>query len=207
MCAIFGSYDVDKFYELAKLNSYRGSHSYSIAYYNGKNVSLLTQGFGEFPEVDLDKNYYYIGHVQAPTTDSKDCNSIHPANDMGDYLWHNGIIKDYQIKVWQNAWSKDWTWDTKWLLHLINAGDIEGTLSEADGSFACLWYGKYNPSIHLFRNDNCPMFINGHDFSSTKFDGAESIESGHFYSYNIENGWIKDKRTFKTKNKFYWSAG
>ena len=86
MCAIFGSFDKEKFFELAKLNSYRGSHSYSIAYYDRKNVAIVDKGFGEFPEIDLDNNYYYIGHVQAPTTDSKDKNSIHPANDMGDYM-------------------------------------------------------------------------------------------------------------------------
>jgi glutamine phosphoribosylpyrophosphate amidotransferase len=206
MCAIFGSYDQDMFYELMRVNSYRGSYSYSISYYDGKKMSVVEKDFGTMPEKDLEPNYFYIGHVQAPTTDSKDATSIHPANDRGDYLWHNGIIKDYQVKKWQSDWKKEWVWDTKWLLYLLNSGGLENVLSEADGSFACLWYGKYNPSLYLFRNDNCPMFIDGHDFSSTKFDNSESIESGQFYTYNIEDGWIKDRKTFETKNKFYWSA-
>lgn len=207
MCAIFGSFDRDKFYELAKLNSYRGSHSYSISYYDRKNIHVLDKGLGDFPELDLDKQYYYIGHVQAPTTDSKDIDSVHPANDKGDYLWHNGIIKDYQIKVWQNSWDKDWSWDTKWLLYLLNTGNVDNVLSEADGSFACLWYGKYNPSLYMFRNENSPMFIEGHDFSSTKFDKSTPIEPGAFYAFHTEKGWVPNYNKFKTKNKFYWSAG
>jgi len=206
MCAIFGSYDQDSFFELMRKNSYRGSYSYSISYYDGKKIQVIEKDFGSMPVKDLEPNYYYIGHVQAPTTDNKDTTSIHPANDRGDYLWHNGIIKDYQVKKWQSDWKKEWTWDTKWLLYLLNTGDTERVLSEADGSYACLWYGKYNPSIYLFRNDNCPMFIKGHDFSSTKFDNAESIESGAFYAFSMEKGWVPNYNKFKTKNTFYWSA-
>ena len=206
MCAIFGSYDQDMFYELMRKNSYRGSFSYSISYYDGKKINVVEKDFGSMPIKDLEPNYYYIGHVQAPTTDSKDVTSIHPANDRGDYLWHNGIIKDHQVKKWQSDCKKEWTWDTKWLLYLLNTGDKERVLSEADGSYACLWYGKYNPSIYLFRNDNCPMFINGHDFSSTKFDNSESIESGAFYAFSKEKGWVPNYNKFKTKNTFYWSA-
>lgn len=206
MCAIFGSFDADKFYELEKLNSYRGSHSYSISYYDGHRLDVVTRGFGRMPNITLEKDMFYIGHVQAPTTDSKDMTSIHPANDRGDFLWHNGIIKDYQVKQWQKEWSKEWTWDTKWLLYLLNTGDTEKVLSEADGSFACLWFGKYNPSLFLFRNDNCPMFVNGTDFSSTKFEDAESIDSGQFYQFDKEKGWVSHYKRFETKNTFYWSA-
>lgn len=205
MCAIFGTKDQDRFFELMKLNSYRGAHSYSISYYDGNRLDVVKKGFGEMPRIDLEDGYYYIGHVQAPTTDSKDEASIHPANDRGDYLWHNGIIKDYQVKQWQQSWKKEWSWDTKWLLYLLNTGDTERVLSEADGSFACLWYGKYNPTIYLFRNDNCPMFVKEDEFSSTKFEGSDSIESGVFYAYN-KDSWIDTTKTFKTKNTFYWSA-
>lgn len=206
MCAIFGSFDKDTFYELMRANSYRGSHSYSISYYDGKQVDVVEKGFGEMPVKDLDDSYYYIGHVQAPTTDSKDIDSIHPAKDKGDLLWHNGIIKDYQIRKWQDEWHKEWRWDTKWLLYLLNTGDTERVLSEADGSFACLWYGKYNPTLYLFRNDNCPMHIRGHEFSSTKYEGFEPIESEQFYQFSIESGWVEHYNRFKTKNTFYWSA-
>ena len=206
MCAIFGSYDIDTFIYLRDANSYRGSHSYSISYYDGNRIAVVDKGLGEMPERKLEKGMFYIGHVQAPTTDGKDIDSVHPAKDKGDLLWHNGIIKDHQIKNWQSQWKKDWAWDTKWLLYLLNSGDPVKTLSEADGSFACLWYGKYNPYLYLFRNDNCPMFIDGHDFSSTKFVGAQSIMSGQFYFFDSKQGWLPHYNRFETKDTFYWSA-
>lgn len=206
MCAIFGSYDIDTFYHLRDVNSYRGSHSYSISIYNGKSVSVVDKGFGKMPELELDKGNYFIGHVQAPTTDSKEYDNIHPAKDKGDLLWHNGIIKSHQVTKWQNAWQKEWTWDTKWLLWLLNTGNPVDALSQADGSFACIWYGKYNPYLYMFRNDNCPMFIKGTDFSSTADRNYESIQSGQFYMFDLKRGWIPHYNRFETKDTFYWSA-
>lgn len=206
MCAIVGSFDIDEFYDLVKRNSYRGSHSYSIAAFDiyTEQVEIIDKGFGEMPVKDIhNTNKYLIGHVQAPTTDSKNESSIHPAVDRGDLLWHNGIIKAHQVKEWQTVWKKQWEWDTKWLLHNLNTGDIQKTLSEADGSFACLWYHQYS-GLSLFRNENSPMFVKGHTISSTRFAGSESLESGVVFDFKL-GGWIKSDKKFKTAEEFFWS--
>tara|TARA_R110001592_G_scaffold131190_4_gene344844 strand:+ start:871 stop:1494 length:624 start_codon:yes stop_codon:yes gene_type:complete len=205
MCGIFASRDKMRFYELAAKNSYRGSHSHSISYYDGNKIQVMTKGLGEMPEIDLEDGYYYIGHVQAPTTDVSDEN-IHPAFDKGDYLWHNGIILNSQIKKWQESWKEKWTWDTYFMLWNMNSGPTEDILSETKGSFACVWYGKYQPSLTAFRNDNSPLFYTEEgDLSSTKTDNSLSLDSGVFYSLSKDKKWVKTEKVFKTKDEFYWS--
>ena len=205
MCSIFGSTDMDEFYELAELNSHRGTYSHSIGVISQYHTSLysLDKGYGPMPEVDLPyspNGYLYVGHQQAPTTEAKDDTNIHPSVGFG-HLWHNGIIKDHQVKKWQQEYAMDDAWDTKLLHRHLELKQFEG-LSKADGSFACLYH--FLGSLYLFRNDNCPMFVKGSTFSSTKFDGSESLESCVVYNYK-DNNWNKTNRTFKTATEFYWS--
>ena len=203
MCSIFGSRDKKEFFELAKLNSYRGTHSHSIAVVYDNSVSsidILEKDFGPLQERDLPDGSLYIGHQQAPTTKSADNKSIHPSEGFG-YLWHNGIIKDHQVKKWQSEYVMDDTWDTRLLHRHLEKKQFQG-LSEADGSFACLYY--FMGSLWLFRNDNCPMFVKGSSFSSTKFEGSESIKSQVVYDYK-NNTWNETNKTFKTNTQFYWS--
>jgi len=205
MCSIFGSATKDEFFELAELNGYRGAHSHSIATYDllSCELKILEQDFGPVTKRDLPEGKFYIGHQQAPTTDAKDKQSIHPARHANSYLWHNGIIKDHQIKQWQLQENNVEPWDTKWILmKLLREGT--DTLSNVDGSFACLWSRK--EFLYLFRNDNCPMFIEGSTFSSTKFPGSSSIAPGQFYLLQNASKWtIMDNMRFKTKEQFYWS--
>lgn len=201
MCALFGSSDRELFNELAKLNSYRGSHSYSVATTDFNGVSLVAKGLGEFQMPDVTAPYY-IGHTQAPTTEAKSISSVHPSEIEGSFLWHNGIIKDHQVKKWQQTLNLLEPWDTKLLHHLMYYHHPDDVLSEADGSFACVWYDGND--IFLFRNTNCPLFTDGASYSSTQFSGSESIEPNIFYK-------LKDKIiektniTFETNNEFYWS--
>lgn len=207
MCSIFGSADRDEFFKLAKLNSYRGTHSHSVAavsLYHQTSLYSLDKGFGPLPEVVLPTSkdgFLYIGHQQAPTTKAKEDTNIHPSEGFG-HLWHNGIIKEHQVKKWQKEYDMDDAWDTKLLHRHIERKQFEG-LSEADGSFACLYH--FLGSLYLFRNDNCPMFVKGSTFSSTKFDGSESIDSNIVYKFNYNNAWVKTTRAFKTKTEFFWS--
>ena len=206
MCGIFASRNKDKFYELAKLNSYRGSHSHSISYYNGSKVSIVTKGLGPMPEIDLDEDYLIIGHVQEPTTERSENENIHPAYKGGDYLWHNGIILDTQVKKWQEEHQfQKVTWDTYILLTCLLNGDPCERLSNSEGSFACIWYGKFNPFLSCFRNDNSPLFYDKEgNLSSTKFENSLSLDSGKFYSY-VDNKWKSTDMRFDTKDNFYWS--
>ena len=108
--------------------------------------------------------YYYIGHQQAPTTEAKDLQAIHPAVEDGALLWHNGIIKADDVVRLQRLYETDEKWDTQLLLR-----DYLDTcnLSQIDGTFACVLYSDYQ--LRIFRNEISPMFYNEQgDISSTK---------------------------------------
>ena len=112
MCSITGSKDLKKLKELIELNSYRGVHSHSITVFDPGGVvdtmfipfDILYQKKGLGPLIfdnhDLSeyKDAYYLVHQQAPTTESKNSNAIHPAIHNDNMLWHNGIIKHKQVE-------------------------------------------------------------------------------------------------------------
>ena len=203
MCAIFGSRDKKEFFELAKLNGYRGVHSHSLAYLKDGFLQIVEKDFGPLEEQDLPENALYIGHQQAPTTDAKDKDSIHPATYYSAHLWHNGIIKDHQVKQWQEEDKHNWPWDTMHLAYRLSSKGYD-VLSEADGSFACLYWTGHE--LNLFRNSNCPMFISNSSFSSTKFAGAVPILPERVYKYDENQyAWFSTKQSFKTKETFFWS--
>lgn len=137
-----------------------------------------------------------IGHIQAPTSTQTDESAIHPAGVGNTLLWHNGIIKEAQLSQWN---SRD-EWDTLCISKLIGEKGFD-SLSRVDGSFACVYL---NGELSMFRNDNCPMFIDGSSFSSTKFNNSTPIEPGVIYQYD-NNEFIKTNILFETKETFYWS--
>ena len=203
MCSIIGSYDVEEVKVLAKLNSYRGQHSHSIAVIKDTVLSFLRRGLGPLPLEDLDNlpKGYIICHQQAPTTDAKDSSSIHPAEYQQCLLWHNGIVKDKQIKQWQKDYDDLLSWDTMWINQFIASKGFSG-LSEIDGTFACAYYNGEH--TYIFRNANSPLFRKGSTISSTKFDGSVLIDSGKIFQ--LENAsWEETPYIFKTKEQFFWT--
>jgi len=177
MCSIFGSFSRDKLLELADLNKYRGQHSYSYSYFYGGAFGTdvtITKSLGELPyeDIEIPEGAYCIAHMQAPTTDNKTIDFVHPAYKSGKLLWHNGIIKDHWVKKAMKEYNLDNSWDTYLILHkYIN----EGTLDNIDGTFSCVYFG--NGSLQLFRNEISPLFIDdNYNISSTKFEGSRSLE-------------------------------
>ena len=212
MCAIFGSKDKDKFLELAELNQYRGNFAHSTTvfqtglfqhYPDAERVVHVTTntGEGEFKDsITMSeaeyKTTYYLGHVQAPTTDSVE---THPSNINGDLLWHNGIIKDYQVQEWkQELGNRDW--DTELLhRHLVLGGDLDNV----DGTFSCARYTKDN--IFLFRNEISPLFYDDDmNISSTKFDDSLETESGVMYLMDLVKNNLEPMFRFETKENPYY---
>jgi len=75
-----------------------------------KTTGILTVLVQKMGTVNLDPvmiapNNYAIVHVQAPTTEARTLDSVHPAIIIDRYkswpqkaLWHNGIIKAEQVK-------------------------------------------------------------------------------------------------------------
>ena len=172
MCAIVGSFKREKLLELIELNSYRGSHSYSFTTIDPVNgLWLRAREFGTInPDIiQIPNSGYAIVHVQAPTTEAKTTNNIHPAMDGETRLWHNGIIKAYYVKTLQAKFGQDTGWDTELLLRAVNSSRDE--LCNIDGSFSCLWHD--GDRAYLFRNDISPMFYDNElSISSTKFEGS-----------------------------------
>jgi glutamine phosphoribosylpyrophosphate amidotransferase len=201
MCALFGSSNKELFLELAKLNSYRGNHSYSVSTYDFCAVDVRVKALGEFVMPDIDA-LYYIGHTQAPTTEAKSTSSIHPSVVEHSYLWHNGIIKEHQVKKWQKSLNLLEPWDTKLLHQLLYSGNATEVLSEADGSFACVWFME--GSLYLFRNANCPLYTDGMSYSSTEFTNSYPLDCDIIYKLT-DRGLIRTSMQFKTAQNFYWS--
>lgn len=200
MCAITGSLYKNKLKELYALNAYRGELSYSLASFRPANDKVvfqtLFQESGKMPDGLIDsvpttEGDFLIAHSQAPTTNSK---NVHPAVYGDAMLWHNGIIKQKNIK--------DGTWDTEWLLeNIIDYG--WSALSRVDGTFACiLYWGGY---LYAFRNEISPLFIDQHfNISSTKFEGSESLTPNRVWKINLETGYLDVVAYFDTfENPYY----
>jgi asparagine synthetase B (glutamine-hydrolysing) len=196
MCAIVGSFKKETIRELFALNAYRGQLSYSLCGMS-KDIQLigLQRGEGQLPIGFIDEfiqSEYYIGHSQAPTTDTK---NIHPAQIGQDMLWHNGIVKQKNIS--------SGVWDTEWILQGINTKGFD-FLSDVDGSFACILYK--NNVLYVFRNEISPLFVDDNlNISSTKFQESRSLEANTVYKIDLEKLQLIPIATFKTKvNPFFF---
>lgn len=208
MCAIVASFNKNKLIELIKLNSYRGSHSYSYSTISDDGLSVIVQALGSIdPDIiDIDKTGAYgIVHIQAPTTDATSTDSIHPAREHYTALWHNGIIKASHVKKMQTKFGSDTNWDTQLLLRAINKSRDE--LNDVDGSFSCLWHDGVG--TYLFRNSISPMFYDKElNISSTKFDGSLSTPANKILQLDFKAKALYNDGEFKTvENPYFFMDG
>ena len=205
MCAIVGSFDKNKLRELISLNLYRGNHSYSLSEYNpiDGGLDVIVRDFGKFnfDLIDeLNEGNYFIAHTQAPTTDSKNKDCIHPSHYQESYLWHNGIIKEDYIKIMQEKLSSKNDWDTLLLNEWVRN---ENDLSDIDGTFSCLGY--FNRDLFIFRNEISPMFIDkDFNISSTKFENSNPTSPNKILGINFITMELLPIKTFTTKENPYY---
>ena len=222
MCAIVGSFDTNTLLNLVDLNSYRGSHSYSFSlvdtYTNVLNIQ--SRGLGEIDKkiINVPERHYGIVHIQAPTTDERSLDSIHPARAdfISSYrvdkntvheqynicLWHNGIMKDETVKELQKS-SGNIKWDTMLMLcELMSHG--WAALDKFDGTFSCLFYA--NRGMYLFRNEISPMFIDSDlNISSTRFSGSKETEPNKVLKMEFDHKSAAPIHSFKTvENPYYF---
>lgn len=185
MCSIIGSHSKETLSQLAEVNSYRGTHSHSVYVFDeNNNITYSHRGFGPLVVSDHPvSGHYYIAHQQAPTTDAKDEQSIHPAQINGKLLWHNGIIKEDDVKRLQEMYHTQNSWDTLLLLmHYIKTGNVD----DVDGTFACVLYD--NAKLYLFRNEISPLFYNDQgDISSTKFADSKSLPANKILTFDTKD--------------------
>jgi glutamine phosphoribosylpyrophosphate amidotransferase len=213
MCSLIGSFSKEKIVELVKLNLYRGQHSYSYSYYNPEDNSIqVTRGLGEIPldDIKIPEGHYCIAHMQAPTTENKDINSVHPAQIGNSYLWHNGIIKASWIEKRKNHIevseipSRYNTWDT----YLILRQYVEdGHLNNIDGTFSCVYYSPME-GLQLFRNEISPLFLDDqHNISSTKFYKSHSLPANKVWTFMPGENILEDGDFNTVENPYYFDYG
>lgn len=205
MCAIIGSYDKNKVIELCELNAYRGQSSHSITYLNTDGNHWQKSSPGQINYDDLletdDVDIYIVVHLQAPTGEFHD-KYIHPSDVNDDLLWHNGIVKQNEIKRLNEQYGTQFEWDTDLINNLVHQYG-PSVLSEIDGSFACLW--SHGSHFYAFRNEIAPLFVDDHmNISSTKFDNSRSIEPNVFFNIDLEKRVLTVEEKFKTKNNPYY---
>lgn len=174
----------------------------------GVGVSEISrvQGFLDPLSVKDDRSFK-IGHLQAPTTGADACNSIHPAGIEFDtkLLWHNGIIKQFDVRRLREKYGVDEKWDTMLLLYeLQNPETWLSNLSTINGSFACVYVEQ--DSLYLFRNEISPLFIDADlNISSVKFKGAESLKPNYVHMVDFATRTLMDIGSFNTlENPYFW---
>lgn len=196
MCGIFCSSNKETLVHLASLNQYRGAHSYSV--YNTV-TKQLTQAFGEFDPNAVVDGQYQICHVQAPTTAARGLESVHPAKGAaGSMLWHNGIVKDHDVKRLQREFNMmDCEWDTQLLLKGLSSPGWNKFLSNVNGSFACMLVERHQ--IYVFRNAIAPLYIDKHfNISSVMFEGSDPVPAEVMWSMKLDTKELKPVVTFQT---------
>lgn len=197
MCAIVGSKSKATLKYLLEINAYRGQLSHSLAALDERsNIETLIRQPGSVPDTLIDNfpdTSYYIGHIQAPTTESR---SIHPAAFDECYLWHNGIVKQKEIPAG--------TWDTEWILKGILADGFD-FLSTVNGTFACVAY--IDKKLYVFRNEISPLFVDDElNISSTKFDGSRSLDPNVVFEIDLHQMILVEETRFETKENPYFFA-
>ena len=210
MCSITASFDTGILVELAMMNEYRGAHSHSICYVRPGRMNViqeLKRGFGPLPyhEISIPEGMYGIVHQQAPTTDNKDESSIHPAQISNHLLWHNGIVKDEEVKRLREFHISSHSWDTMLILRqLIDYGHPDNI----DGTFSCIYFDGQH--ILVFRNEITPLFIDASlNISSTKFDGSDPLPPNQMFELDLWMfpGYNKIGRDFRTvENPYYFGV-
>lgn len=217
MCAIVGSRNLETLSELIKLNSYRGSHSYSLSLYNTTTgiLSIHKKKLGEpnLSDFSIPTNCYGIAHIQAPTTEAKTIESVHPATINERYqqwptaaLWHNGIIKAEMVK--QLSFIHKTSWDTMQILKALNESKNNwNKLNNLDGTFSCLYYDRETLSVYLFRNEISPMFIDKElNISSTKFEESNETDPNVVFKIDFSYNRLIPKGKFTTVENPYFFA-
>lgn len=215
MCAITGSKNLDVLKELVALNSYRGSHSYSFSLYNmyTGHLHVLKKKLGKInlDEYNIPTNCYAIVHIQAPTTDARTENFIHPAvvpNATSEFpfyaLWHNGIIKEDVVREFKDT--ENTSWDTMIMLSMLNKSQTDWkVLNKFDGSFSCLFYDGTRQRLCLFRNQISPMYIDDDmNISSTKFEGCLDTLPDVVYEMDLNDNKLHPTGSFTTVENPYF---
>lgn len=222
MCGIVASRDKLKLLELIDANKSRGSNSWSLTVIDLNDMSLkaifkekqnIKKGQIKrlISQINCD-NPYYIIHMQAQTTNST---RVHPATNDNYMLWHNGIIKDKDIKRLQESQKDNEEWDTQLILNEIykyyKPGSdfnhhIANSIANINGGIAAiLWTGE---NIYIFRNSTSILYTNilGDLSSVNYYNEMTEVKRNSVYEMNKDCDFIY-KESFKSIDNAYYFPG
>ena len=196
MCSIFGSFNKNRVIELAELNQFKGTFSYSLTQDDRSH-----KAFGKFDNdivndiVQTDN--YVIGHVQAPTGGMvKDDNRIHPTSIGKSLLWHNGLLTKRGIKYLQDYLDTTEEFDTK-LLHEYFVRYNFTFLEKIEGLLTCIF--KHGSDFYVFRTKHGKLYVNDElELSSERFEGSKCINYDTIYKMNFAEKRLQPVSYFKT---------
>lgn len=212
MCGIILTNDYKQLQAMYEANAERGKHSYSFCALdkNGRVIRLHRE-LGLMTPLMLSEHInmtykdakVFIMHNQAPTTEARGIDSVHPYEDpyRHSLLWHNGIIKpDFVSKLDSKA-----VWDTQILSDVLNEVYYPRTLSDVDGSFAFVFYNRNERKVMFGRNEICPLYwdfnVGKYYLSSTPVNSHyEEVQSNRIFYLDINTGIravVNEFTTFK----------
>lgn len=196
----------DKFIELGYKNAYRGSSSCSVSHiFPTGEVDVARSANRTFDQLIISgaTTVYKMGHIQAPTTAAETMTSIHPAEQGSTLLWHNGIVKDFDVKRLQLHVDSTDAWDTLLILKAILQDDGWSVLSTINGSFACLMVE--DDTVFVFRNEISPLFVDDElNMSSVKFAGSRALPANKVFMLDLANKELLEVGEFTTKENPYY---
>lgn len=159
---------------------------------------INTKGFDTAADLAVKEGHFIIGHNRAATKGSLVWKNTHPFSEGGITLVHNGTL--FQHRTLDDSVDVDSHAICK---HMATNGHIE-TLKKVDGAFALVWHDKNLETLNLARNNQRPLNIvetltswiicseSGlgvwiAERNNQKVESVISLETGHVYTFNLED--------------------
>jgi len=210
MCGISGSNELEKAYNLYKLNLARGAHSSGMLAFGEKGLFVhkvagvindeYIENAHKLVKDSRQEHYYFLFHSRAPTNSTNtewSPATTHPFKYENCWVAHNGILTNFNTF----EESKHYQVDSQIIPeHLVNSNSITQTFSRYEGLFTC-WV-VWSNQISIVKAGSS-LWMDDHSFSSTQFDDAKCIEEdGVVFNYNKHNGFIKHSN-FPYNNPYF----
>ena len=207
MCALIGSFEVEKILGLIERNQHRGRVAYSLAAWDPVSGALgLIYGKGLFDPAALERiehdGRYLLCHLQSPTHIAANGSmetqpSIIRKEKSSSYLWHNGILVPQTMEMISRKLGVKSGFDTHLLHWWLEKGE---TLDEVEGSFACIYLSGGDGNIRLFRSRHAKLYIDEKmTLSSERFPGSRCINADRIYRMDPVRRELKVEGRFRTR--------
>jgi len=217
MCGIAGSKYKDKAFNLYKNNLTRGYYSSGALTLDSNDQYRIHKTEGVFnesidcfnpPGIDT-YSRYFLYHSRGPTVETK---SFEPGDNhpftYGDWIVsHNGIISNFESLCKEYFPDEDFFGRTDSCI-IPRMLEIKPQVSEAmellKGTFAIWAFNSKHKKTYLARSAST-LFANSVTgcFSSTEFEGSESLKEGIVYDVQDYNCIVPAGR-FKHKSPYFF---